>query len=74
LDVAARADDVSSLGYPSNVFAHNSTVDPDVLSELSVGSSVNFKIRFNRAGPVAVDIKLGRSNSNNQVQELSLGS
>ena len=48
--------------YPSNVFAHNSTLDPDVRSELSVGSSVNFKMRFNRAGPVAVDIKLGRSN------------
>jgi len=47
--------------YPSNIFAHNSTVDPDVLSELLFGSDVNFRIRFNRAGPVAVDLKLGRT-------------
>jgi hypothetical protein len=47
--------------YPSRVFAHNSVVDPDVLSELSVGGVVNFRIRFNRTGPCAVDLKLGRS-------------
>jgi cold shock CspA family protein len=47
--------------YPNSVFAHNSTVDSDVRSELSIGSDVNFRIRFNRAGPCAVDVRLGRS-------------
>ncbi|WFU56819.1 SIR2 family protein [Bradyrhizobium pachyrhizi] len=52
---------IRSGSYPSNVFAHNSLVDPEVLSELSVGSDVNFRIRFNRSGPCAIDLKLGRS-------------
>jgi cold shock CspA family protein len=46
--------------YQNSVFVHNSVVGPDVLSELSVGSDVNFRIRFNRSGPCAVDLKLGR--------------
>jgi len=47
--------------YPNSVFAHNSLIDLDVLSELSVGTDVNFRIRFNRTGPCAIDLKLGRS-------------
>jgi cold shock CspA family protein len=52
---------IRSGSYPSNVFAHNSLVDAEVLPELSVGSDVNFRIRFNRSGPCAIDLKLGRS-------------
>jgi cold shock CspA family protein len=46
--------------YPNSIFAHNSTVDPDVMSDLSMGRDINFRIRFNRAGPVALNIKIGR--------------
>jgi len=42
------------------MFAHNSTADPEIMSELSYGRDINFKIRFNRAGPVAIHIKIGR--------------
>ena len=31
-------------------------VDPDVLDELTIGQEVNFRIRFNRGGPTAVDL------------------
>jgi tetratricopeptide (TPR) repeat protein/cold shock CspA family protein len=51
---------IRSAAYPNAIFAHNSTVEPEIMSELSYGRDVNFKLRFNRAGPVAVDIKIGR--------------
>jgi tetratricopeptide (TPR) repeat protein len=51
---------IRSAAYPNSIFAHNSTVDPEIMSELSYGRDINFKIRFNRAGPVAIDIKIGR--------------
>jgi diguanylate cyclase (GGDEF)-like protein len=51
---------IRSAAYPNSIFAHNSSVEPEVMSELSFGREVNFEVRFNRAGPVAVDIKLGR--------------
>ena len=51
---------IRSPAYPKNIFAHNSTVEPEVMSELSFGREVNFEVRFNRAGPVAVEINLGR--------------
>jgi cold shock CspA family protein len=50
---------IRSAAYPKSFFAHNSSVEPEVMSELSFGREVNFEVRFNRAGPVAVDIKLG---------------
>ena len=46
--------------YPKSIFAHNSLVEAEVMSELSMGRDVNFEVRFNRAGPVPVDIKLGQ--------------
>ena len=51
---------IRSAAYPNAIFSHNSTVDPEVMAELSYGRDVNFKIRFNRAGPVAIDLKMGR--------------
>jgi cold shock CspA family protein len=47
--------------YPESIFAHHSEIDPDLLDDLSVGTDVNFNVRFNRAGPIAVGMKKGRS-------------
>ena len=52
---------IRSAVCPNSIFAHNSVVDPDVMAELSISRDVNFRIRFNRAGPVALDIKIGRA-------------
>ena len=46
--------------YPRSIFAHHSYIETDILSDLSFGRDVNFRIRFNRAGPTAVDLQLGR--------------
>jgi cold shock CspA family protein len=46
--------------YPRSIFAHYSYIEPDVLESLTIGQQVNFWLRFNRAGPTAVDIKLMR--------------
>jgi hypothetical protein len=46
--------------YPRSIFAHHSYVDNDILGDLSFGRDVNFRIRFNRAGPTAIDLQLGR--------------
>ena len=53
---------IRSAAFPNSIFAHNSTVDPDVMSDLSISRDINFRIRFNRAGPVALNIKIGRLN------------
>jgi cold shock CspA family protein len=51
---------IRSGSYPESIFAHHSEIDPDLLEGLGVGTDVNFKVRFNRAGPMAVDMKKGR--------------
>lgn len=51
---------VRSGSYPDNIFAHHSGIAPAVLDQLDIGSDVNFRVRFNRAGPVATDVQLGR--------------
>jgi tetratricopeptide (TPR) repeat protein len=51
---------VKSPRYPRDIFAHRSSSNPDVFDELAIGQEVNFRIRFNREGPNAVDIKCGR--------------
>lgn len=51
---------IKSPQYPRDIFGHRSSADPDVFDELSIGQEINFRIRFNREGPMAVDIKLGR--------------
>lgn len=52
---------VSSGAYPTDVFAHRSMSDADVFDDLMIGDEVNFRIRFNRQGPTAVDVKMGRN-------------
>ena len=52
---------IKSGCYPQNIFAHNNDVDPTLIGNLSFGSEVNFRLRFNRSGPVAVDVRGGRT-------------
>lgn len=47
--------------YPRDIFAHRSMSDADVFDELMIGDEVNFRIRFNRQGPTAVDMQMGRT-------------
>ncbi|MUO79702.1 hypothetical protein GOZ78_17815 [Agrobacterium vitis] len=51
---------IRTPNYPKKIFSHRLASDPDVFDELSVGSQINFRLRFNREGPVAVEIKTGR--------------
>jgi cold shock CspA family protein len=46
--------------YPRDIFSHRSASSLDIVDDLSVGQEVNFKMRFNRRGATAVDVKLGR--------------
>jgi cold shock CspA family protein len=51
---------VKSPHYPHDIFGHRSASEADTFDELEIGQEVNFRIRFNREGPTAVDIKSGR--------------
>ncbi len=51
---------IKSPRYSRDIFGHRSSSNPDVFDELSIGEEVNFRIRFNREGPMAIDVKLGR--------------
>ncbi len=51
---------VHSFAYPSDIFGSRSMSSADVFDDLMIGDEVNFRIRFNREGPTAVDVKLGR--------------
>jgi hypothetical protein len=46
--------------YPKNIFSHRSSSDPDIFDEFSIGQEINFRVRFNRAGPMGIDIRPGR--------------
>lgn len=43
-------------GYPSSVFAHMSALVDLSFDEIEVGTPVQFHLRFNRRGPVAVSV------------------
>ncbi|WBU61183.1 SIR2 family protein [Paracoccus albus] len=43
-------------GYPSSVFAHMSALVDQSFDEIEVGTPVQFHLRFNRRGPVAVSV------------------
>jgi cold shock CspA family protein len=51
---------LKSGSYPEDIFVHHTDIVPSVMDQLENGSDVNFRVRFNRAGPVAVDVQLGR--------------
>jgi cold shock CspA family protein len=57
---------IRSGSYPESIFAHHSGIDPGLLEELFIGADVNFKVRFNRAGPIAVDMEKGRQSTSKQ--------
>jgi tetratricopeptide (TPR) repeat protein len=48
---------IRSGSYPRHIFAHYLFIDPDVLESLSIGQEVNFRMRFNRQGATAADIR-----------------
>jgi cold shock CspA family protein len=52
---------IRSGSYPESIFVHHSQITPSVLDELNHGTAVNFRVRFNRAGPIAHDLQLGRT-------------
>jgi tetratricopeptide (TPR) repeat protein len=52
---------IRSGSYPRHIFGHYSDIDLDVLESLSIGQEVNFRMRFNRQGATAADIKTARS-------------
>lgn len=52
---------IKSPQYMRDIFAHRSSSNPDVFDELAIGQEVNFKVRFNRQGPMAIDLQPGRS-------------
>jgi cold shock CspA family protein len=51
---------VKSGAYPDDIFAHQRDSAAEVFEELKVGAGANFRLRFNRNGPCAVDLKPGR--------------
>ena len=44
--------------YPSSIFAHANDTKEHVWRTLRTGDGICYKVRFNRAGPVALDIEL----------------
>lgn len=48
-------------GYPDAVFAHMSSLRESEYEDLREGQSVKFRLRFNRKGPVAYDVRLASS-------------
>jgi cold shock CspA family protein len=52
---------IRSGSYPRHIFAHVSQIDLDILESLSIGQEVNFRMRFNRQGATAADIRSARS-------------
>ncbi|CAA2136720.1 SIR2 family NAD-dependent protein deacylase [Methylobacterium bullatum] len=49
--------------YPTKVFAHRSAFDDAEVDDIEVGVAVEMRIRFNRYGPVAVDVRRRTSQS-----------
>jgi tetratricopeptide (TPR) repeat protein len=54
---------IRSLAYVDDIYAPEFLTDGGVWDELQANNEVNFRIRFNRAGPVAIDLRMGRVNS-----------
>jgi cold shock CspA family protein len=52
---------IRSPHYLRDIFAHRTTSDADVFDEISIEPEVSFRIRFNRQGPMAIDLRSGRT-------------
>ncbi|QND48253.1 hypothetical protein HB780_21790 [Rhizobium lusitanum] len=55
---------IRSGSYPAKIYAHRTGFDEATVGDLEVGLSVDFRMRFNRSGPVAVDIKVREQTAN----------
>ncbi len=44
-------------GYPKAIFAHWNSLSEPEYDLLESGQSVSFQLRFNRKGPVAIDVR-----------------
>jgi tetratricopeptide (TPR) repeat protein len=51
---------IKCAAFPRDIFGHQSQASPDDWEGLQAGHEVNFRVRFNRFGPVAIDMKTGR--------------
>lgn len=47
---------ISTTAYPANIFSHQSATSRETWRSLRPGDAVTFEIRFNRSGPVAIDL------------------
>ncbi len=47
---------IRSGSFPHHVFAHRSAFDEAVVDDVQFGQQVTFRVRFNRKGPVAVEV------------------
>lgn len=45
-------------GWPRAILAHMSALESDRIEDVVVGATVRFRLRFNRKGPVAAQVKL----------------
>jgi cold shock CspA family protein len=52
---------IRSGAYPNRILANRSALDDLEVNEIEVGQQVHFRIRFNRVGPVAVEVHLWSS-------------
>tara|TARA_R110000868_G_scaffold133642_3_gene345326 strand:- start:8222 stop:11353 length:3132 start_codon:yes stop_codon:yes gene_type:complete len=51
---------IRSGSYPKAIFAHASNFEDDSFEDLELGIDVSFRIRFNRSGPMAMEVRVGR--------------
>jgi len=47
---------IQSAAYPARIFTHANDTPPLMWSSLRASDTVSFKVRFNRKGPIAVDV------------------
>ena len=50
--------------YPADIFTHANDTQREIWRSLRSGDGITFKLRFNRSGPVAMDIKQQSPSSN----------
>jgi hypothetical protein len=55
---------VRSSAYPEDIYGQHDQATPDDWLALTVGTEMNFLVRFTRSGPVTVDMKPGRISLN----------
>jgi cold shock CspA family protein len=48
---------IRCAAYPNDVFAHSNDTRRELWRSLRAGDGVSFKVRFNRAGPVALELE-----------------